>query len=112
MLNAEEGDDAQEGAEPFPRMEEGRIKPDSDGDKGSTSGAQVRLRGDEERVCWTRRMRRASATAAREEKTVRRWVACIADPAVREHGGVLASRAGWLYCTRAVKDKTAREGKL
>ena len=106
------------GAEPYPRVEEGKrerglgrgVNPTA------TRARRAELESDSEvmrsGLCWTRRMWRASATDAREEKTVRRRVACIAGPAVRERAGVLASRAGWIYCTRAAEEKTAREAKL
>jgi hypothetical protein len=56
MLNAEEADDAQERRRAMSacggREKKTRLGPwcESDGDKGSTSGARVRLAGDEERA--------------------------------------------------------------
>ena len=107
------------GAEPCPRVEEGRRKRDLDRGVNltATRARRVELESDSQvmmrsGLCWTWRMRRASATATREEETVRRRVAGIAGLAVQECGGVLASRAGWIYCTRATEEETAREAKL
>jgi len=73
------------GAEPCPRVEEGRRKRDLDRGVNltATRARRVELESDSQvmrsGLCWTWRMRRASATATREEETITAAVTCQPD---------------------------------